>query len=228
MLGRDQPVADLDRRVLRDIGPEEPVEDHDDPAEVLVEVFEIAAVVDAMGRRGVQNPLDGPEPGYQGRMQPELIGEVQSDHGEEGEGREADPDDRYEEQPGEGEDGCGGEPVGRGEGQLIGRMMDAMVRPEKFDPMRRAVIPVVGEFLQDDEQHPAPPAIHGHGVDAPVPDGGREDPDDHRLGDEAREFVGHGQDDGNPALGPGIGLSPSALVEIGLAEDRQDEDPVER
>lgn len=105
-------------------------------------------------------------------------------------------------------------------------MMDAMIRPEKFDAVGGAVVPVIGELFEDDEEHPGPPLVHGHGVDAPMPDGGADDPEDHGLGDEARKAMGRDDDKGGAALGPGIGPAPQAFVEPGLAEDEEHEDPV--
>ena len=69
-------VAYLDVRKFRLIGAEQAVPDHQHPAEILVDVLGIAGVMDAVGRRRVDDPFQPSDPLDQFGVDEELIGEA--------------------------------------------------------------------------------------------------------------------------------------------------------
>ena len=71
-----KPVAYLDARKLRLIGAEHSVPDHQHAAEILVDIFGIAGVMDAMRRRGIDDPFQPSDPLDQFGVDEELIGEA--------------------------------------------------------------------------------------------------------------------------------------------------------
>src|SRR6185369_18076550 len=91
-------------------------------------------------------------------------------------------------------------------------------------PVRCAVIPVISKLLEDEEQHPAPPLIHRHGHHADMPDGVTDDEDDNGVIEDAGDGMTDGDDEGEDAFPPRIGLALEAAIEHRLGDDGDQEE----
>src|SRR5258708_6759616 len=94
---RNQAVVAARVVALGDVVAEQPVEHDQHAAIVGVEIFRIARVMDPVARRRVEHVFEPAEPGDPVGMQPELIEQVQEQGRQHDAGREAQEDQRREE-----------------------------------------------------------------------------------------------------------------------------------
>jgi hypothetical protein len=166
---RNQPVAARFLGTLLHIGAEQAVEHHEHAAVVRIQISQIRRVMHAMRGRRVEHVLEPAELRYPRGVQPELIEQVERERGQHDFGPHAEPDERREEQHGAGESARPAEPECGGERELVRRMVHRVRSPEETDAVRRAVIPVVAELLDEEEQRYRDDAAERQRVNAVMP-----------------------------------------------------------
>lgn len=102
-------------------------------------------------------------------VNPELVPEIDRQHEHRDMRLHAEPDERHEEKAHAGEIRRPAKPIGGGKRQLVRRMMDRVRRPHQAYTVRRAVIPVVAEFLREKYEQQRRHRMHRHRMDAVTP-----------------------------------------------------------
>ena len=76
----NKPVADLDFRSLGLVRPEQMIPDQQHAAVILVEIFGVAGMMDAMRRRRIDDPLQPTNVRHQLGMHEKLLAQAQRHH----------------------------------------------------------------------------------------------------------------------------------------------------
>ncbi|MDT4852964.1 hypothetical protein FQZ97_872180 [compost metagenome] len=179
-----QPVAAGQVGALGDVGAEQAIEHDQHAAVVAVQVLQVRGVVHAVGRGRVEHPFERAELRNPGRVNPELVEQVQREHQQDDPRRHAQERRQQEEGQRAGEPAGPAEAVGGRQVQLVRRMVHGVGAPEPAHAVRGAVVPVVAELLADEAGEPAGPVVHRqreepvgvepvHGAD---PEGQRQQP----------------------------------------------------
>ena len=137
---------------------EEAVPNDQDARVVFIQVRIVHAVMYAMMRRRVEDVFERPESFYELRVDPELIDQVESvHHGEHPRSKTEKHDRRVEDPVNQGAEPA--LPHGDAEIVKLARMMNYVKIPEQPRFVADAVEPVVGEIIDEEENHPSPPRI---------------------------------------------------------------------
>src|SRR5215470_9109158 len=150
--GLHQAVATRQVVALGREGTEHAVKNDEHPAIVVVEIFRIGSVVDAMMRRRVQDIFQPTELWNPLRVQPELIEQIDCARDKDWRRLEPEPYQGHIEDARPGQPSGPPEAIGRGKIDVIRRMMNGMRRPEPPNAVAAAMKPVVAEILADEER----------------------------------------------------------------------------
>ncbi len=136
---------------------EELVPDDEDTTVIFIQIFDILAMMDAVVRWGVENPLQRAEPVDGFGMDPKLVQQADRLHGQDHQRREAEqgqpkPEDKA------GENACPGLPQCCGKVIVLRRVMYHMRGPEKTRLVTDAMKPVIGKIFEEKQRHPGLPA----------------------------------------------------------------------
>jgi hypothetical protein len=226
--GVRQAVADLDIWKLCLIGAEQMVPDYQYAAEILIDVFGIARVVDAVVGGRVDYPVQNAEALYQLGMNEKLVRQAGRSCAEHPDRIVAYPDDRQVKQEYAGYDWRPGQSKGGGDHHSFRAVMDAVRGPQQPDAVRTAMFHIKGQVGQQEQCDQARPIMPRHG------DCRQSDPID-RRGDDAedqamRRCLGQNVPDGDQGRDTGIlprviavpSLDHKSLHQDGEEEDRDE------
>src|SRR6266852_9628363 len=116
------------------------VPDHQDAAEILVNVFRIARMMDAMGGWRVDHPIQPADPFHKFGMDEELVGQAGGSHAKHPDRIVAYPDNRQIEQEYAGQDRHPGQTEGGRNHHLLGALMNSVRDPKQPNTVRAAML----------------------------------------------------------------------------------------
>jgi len=123
-----------------------------------------------MARRRIEDPFERAEAWDPRDMQPELPQQIERKQCQHDLGRHTEKRCNQKERQRTREAASPAEPVCGRKIELIRRMVHGVCAPEPAHPMRRAVIPVVAEFLADEAGQPTTPMTDRHSPESVLPD----------------------------------------------------------